>query len=116
MNTLPATEGLAPPPAEKTLSAISRLIRRVHMFSALFLMPWITMPILQLWLLYHGRNEAASARPRELSSLASAERAQRVRAAKDLRTARTALKVGAGGLRREWAVPWESMSLDSDRG
>jgi hypothetical protein len=40
MNTPPAVEAPDNPPAETTSSTVSRLIRRVHMFTALFLAPW----------------------------------------------------------------------------
>ena len=43
MNVPAANESLVHPPAELTVSRVSRLIRRVHMFTGLFLGPWMLM-------------------------------------------------------------------------
>ena len=43
MNVPAANEGLAHPTPEITVSRVSRLVRRVHMFTGLFLGPWMLM-------------------------------------------------------------------------
>ena len=43
MNVPAANESLVHPPAELTVSRVSRLVRRVHMFTGLFLGPWMLM-------------------------------------------------------------------------
>jgi hypothetical protein len=54
MNTSPPTEeGLAAPPPEKTISTVSRLVRRIHMFTALFLVPWMVMYALSTLVMTH---------------------------------------------------------------
>ncbi len=53
MNTLSATEGLAPPPAEATFSGVSRLVRRIHLFTGLFLAPWMVMYALSTLVMTH---------------------------------------------------------------
>jgi hypothetical protein len=53
MNTPAATEDLARRPAEAPLSAISSLVRRVHMFSGLFLAPWMLMYALSTLIMAH---------------------------------------------------------------
>lgn len=53
MNTAPSTEGLAPPPAEKPASTVSHLVRRIHMFTGLFLAPWMLMYALSTLVMAH---------------------------------------------------------------
>jgi len=53
MNASSATESLAPAVAEVSLSKISRLIRRIHMFSGLFLVPWMLMYALSTLVMTH---------------------------------------------------------------
>src|SRR5262245_13591315 len=53
MNAPAASEGLVQPRAELGLSRISRLIRRVHMFTALFLGPWMLMYALSTLVMTH---------------------------------------------------------------
>src|SRR5215470_15844590 len=52
MNASPASESLALPPTETTLS-VSRLIRRIHMFTGLFLAPWMLMYALSTLVMTH---------------------------------------------------------------
>src|SRR5262245_31721539 len=54
MNAPPATEGLTQPKVEIALSKMSRLVRRVHMFSGLFLAPWMVMYPLSTLVMTHG--------------------------------------------------------------
>lgn len=51
--TPPAAEGLARPLTETTLSRVSRLVRRVHMFTGLFLAPWMLMYALSTLVMTH---------------------------------------------------------------
>src|SRR5262245_26413095 len=44
---------IAMPAARAPLSALSRLVRRVHMFSALFLAPWMLMYALSTLVMTH---------------------------------------------------------------
>ena len=53
MNTAPASEGLATPPAKTPLSLTARLVRRVHMFTGLFLAPWMLMYALSTLVMTH---------------------------------------------------------------
>jgi hypothetical protein len=53
MNAPPASEGLAQPRAETALSTFSRLVRRVHMFTGLFLGPWMLMYALSTLVMTH---------------------------------------------------------------
>src|SRR5262245_63229330 len=53
MNAPAASEGLVQPRAELGLSTVSRLIRRVHMFSGLFLGPWMLMYALSTLVMAH---------------------------------------------------------------
>ena len=53
MNTPAASEGLAQPRAEIAWSTISRLVRRVHMFTGLFLAPWMLMYALSTLVMTH---------------------------------------------------------------
>ena len=53
MNVPAASEGLADPTPEITVSRVSRLVRRVHMFSALFLAPWMLMYALSTLVMTH---------------------------------------------------------------
>jgi hypothetical protein len=53
MNVPPASEGLVLPTAETSVSAVSRLIRRVHMFTGLFLGPWMLMYALSTLVMTH---------------------------------------------------------------
>jgi hypothetical protein len=59
MNAPAASEGLAQPKTEATLSTVSRLIRRVHMFTGLFLAPWMLMYALSTLVMAH-RDYVAS--------------------------------------------------------
>jgi hypothetical protein len=43
MNAPTAAEGLAKPTADIAVSNMLRLVRRVHMFTGLFLAPWMLM-------------------------------------------------------------------------
>ena len=43
MNAPAAAEGLAKPTTDVAWSNMSRLVRRVHMFTGLFLAPWMLM-------------------------------------------------------------------------
>ena len=53
MNAPVVSEGLAQPRAEVSVSTVSRLIRRVHMFSGLFLGPWMLMYALSTLVMAH---------------------------------------------------------------
>ncbi len=53
MNASAASEGLAQPRPETGLSTVSRLIRRVHMFTGLFLAPWMLMYALSTLVMTH---------------------------------------------------------------
>ena len=53
MNSPAASEGLAPPRAEIAWSTISRLVRRVHMYTGLFLAPWMLMYALSTLVMTH---------------------------------------------------------------
>jgi hypothetical protein len=53
MNALPATKELATPATENPVSKISRLVRRVHMFTGLFLAPWMLMYALSTLVMAH---------------------------------------------------------------
>ena len=53
MNGSPASEALANPKMEVSLSTVSRLIRRVHMFTGLFLAPWMLMYALSTLVMTH---------------------------------------------------------------
>ena len=53
MNAVPATKELATPATEIPLSKISRLVRRVHMFTGLFLAPWMLMYALSTLVMTH---------------------------------------------------------------
>ena len=53
MNAPAASEALAQPRAEIAWSAISRLVRRVHMFTGLFLAPWMLMYALSTLVMTH---------------------------------------------------------------
>ena len=53
MNALPATKELATQATEIPLSKISRLVRRVHMFTGLFLTPWMLMYALSTLVMAH---------------------------------------------------------------
>ena len=53
MNTPAAAEGLAKPRADITVSNLSRLARRVHMFTGLFLAPWMLMYALSTLVMAH---------------------------------------------------------------
>ena len=53
MNTPPANEEPAKPKVETPGSTVSRLIRRVHMFTALFLGPWMLMYALSTLVMTH---------------------------------------------------------------
>jgi hypothetical protein len=70
MNTPPAVEAPDNPPAETTSSTVSRLIRRVHMFTALFLAPWMIMYALSTLVMAHRKlveSFYASKRPTTLT-------------------------------------------------
>ena len=65
MNALPATETVSPSPEASRLTA-SRLIRRVHMFTGLFLGPWMLMYALSTLVMTHRefvRSFYSSANP-----------------------------------------------------
>jgi hypothetical protein len=53
MNVPSASETLSDPKAELSLSAVSKLIRRVHMFTGLFLAPWMLMYALSTLVMTH---------------------------------------------------------------
>jgi len=53
MNAPAAAEGLAKPTAGTVVSNISRLVRRVHMFTGLFLAPWMLMYALSTLVMTH---------------------------------------------------------------
>jgi hypothetical protein len=53
MNPSATSEGLAAPPAKTPLSTFSRLVRRVHMFTGLFLAPWMLMYALSTLVMTH---------------------------------------------------------------
>jgi hypothetical protein len=53
MTATPPSEEPAQPKTEKSASTISRLIRRVHMFTALFLGPWMLMYALSTLVMTH---------------------------------------------------------------
>jgi hypothetical protein len=53
MNAPPASEEPAKPKTEARGSTVSRLIRRVHMFTALFLGPWMLMYALSTLVMTH---------------------------------------------------------------
>ncbi len=53
MNTPAATEEVPPQPAEKPVWTISHLVRRIHMFTALFLAPWMIMYALSTLVMAH---------------------------------------------------------------
>src|SRR5215510_8580942 len=54
MNAPGVSEGLVQARAEISLSTVSRLIRRVHMFTGLFLGPWMLMYALSTLVMTHG--------------------------------------------------------------
>src|SRR5262245_16121259 len=54
MNAPPPSEEPVQPKTEKTLSTVSRLVRRVHMFTALFLGPWMLMYALSTLVMTHS--------------------------------------------------------------
>src|ERR1044071_6997692 len=49
----PANPGVAPQEGEKTLPGIARLVRRIHMFTGLFLGPWMLMYALSTLVMTH---------------------------------------------------------------
>ena len=53
MNAPQAVEASAKPAAEPPVSGISRLVRRVHMFTGLFLAPWMLMYALSTLVMAH---------------------------------------------------------------
>ena len=53
MNAPAAAEGLAKPTADVAWSNMSRLVRRVHMFTGLFLAPWMLMYALSTLVMTH---------------------------------------------------------------
>src|SRR4029450_3196888 len=53
MNAPAAAEGLAKPTADVAWSKMSRLVRRVHMFTGLFLAPWMLMYALSTLVMTH---------------------------------------------------------------
>ncbi len=53
MNTPAVTKELPPQPAEKPLWTISYLVRRVHLFSGLFLAPWMLIYALSTLVMAH---------------------------------------------------------------
>ena len=53
MNGPAAAEGLAKPTADVAWSNMSRLVRRVHMFTGLFLAPWMLMYALSTLVMTH---------------------------------------------------------------
>jgi hypothetical protein len=53
MNAPAAAEGLAKPAADIAVSKLSRLVRRVHMFTGLFLAPWMLMYALSTLVMTH---------------------------------------------------------------
>jgi hypothetical protein len=53
MNTLTAKEGLSYPAPETARSKVSRWVRRVHMFTGLFLAPWMVMYALSTLVMAH---------------------------------------------------------------
>jgi hypothetical protein len=53
MNATAASKEPAPQPVEKPASTFSRLLRRVHMFSGLFLAPWMVMYALSTLVMAH---------------------------------------------------------------
>ena len=53
MNAPAAAEGLAKPTASVAWSNLSRLVRRVHMFTGLFLAPWMLMYALSTLVMTH---------------------------------------------------------------
>jgi hypothetical protein len=53
MNAPPPTEGLAPQAARVAPPTLSRLLRRIHMFSGLFLAPWMLMYALSTLVMTH---------------------------------------------------------------
>jgi hypothetical protein len=53
MNAPAAAEGLAKPTADIAWSNISRLVRQVHMFTGLFLAPWMLMYALSTLVMTH---------------------------------------------------------------
>ena len=53
MNAPAASEGLAKPAADIAMLKLSRLVRRVHMFTGLFLAPWMLMYALSTLVMAH---------------------------------------------------------------
>ena len=53
MNAPAAAEGLAKPTADIAVSNMSRLVRRVHMFTGLFLAPWMLRHALSTLVMAH---------------------------------------------------------------
>jgi hypothetical protein len=53
MSAPPASEVLVDPKAEMAWSTVSRLVRRVHMFTGLFLAPWMLMYALSTLVMTH---------------------------------------------------------------
>ena len=53
MNAAPLSQALAQSPAEKASPTISRLVRRVHMLTGLFLGPWMLMYALSTLVMTH---------------------------------------------------------------
>jgi len=53
MNAPAAAEGLAKPTADVAWSNMSRVVRRVHMFTGLFLAPWMLMYALSTLVMAH---------------------------------------------------------------
>ncbi len=68
MKTPVASEALARSPSEASRSGVSRLIRRVHMFSGLFLGPWMLMYALSTLVMTH-REYVASFYPTRTPNL-----------------------------------------------
>jgi hypothetical protein len=54
MNAPITSEGLAQPRSKVSVAAVSRLIRRVHMFTGLFLAPWMVMYALSTLVMAHN--------------------------------------------------------------